>query len=469
MKILAPKSTGQSLLSIMGLFALLGGLMVGILNFTKILTKQRLQSTGTFQADVTRRNLLSVLNNSKAWNQTIALASNNRTSGSALDCLKDKTPCTTNGTDLSGGGVAISDYPIHVVSDAAGQTYYDTTSSSRGFTMEGAPCTSFVAPPAAGNDSCPLRFNVKWSAVCAGSCVNPQVKLSIEPIYNPGTNSSRKIAFNASNYGANVMRESANSALTNHLIGGRLTLVSGNPVADATLATTLYYTAYLHNQISLYSNSEWSTFSFTEPSLSLAGLASGTNYDIFAYDSSGTVTLEALAWAGNNARTTNLVRQDGVWVSGADASRRYLGTLRTSAAGKVTDDTAHRFLWNFYNRRHRSLYYTNGGQIGASAASAWHVPDGNAYVDCVVGIVDTTMTTYTTARIIGCGGVAVAPNIYLQGGSFTCGPPGVWHSTYWHVPAAPVNLGLTQLFFSVWAANAVMPISYYSLTLDYEG
>ena len=83
------------------------------------------------------------------------------------------------------------------------------------------------------------------------------------------------------------------------LAQGRLTLVSGTPqpTTDVTGATTVYWTPYNGNQIGLYDGSaNWVVRAFAETSLSLSGLAANAVYDIFAFDSAGTLALESLAW-----------------------------------------------------------------------------------------------------------------------------------------------------------------------------
>jgi len=140
--------------------------------------------------------------------------------------------------------------------------------------------------------------------------------------------------------------------------GGRLTLETGVPVsrADQSAKATLYYTPYKSNLIVLYDGSEWNAVEFAEISLSLAGLTANKNYDVFAYDNSGAVTLEALVWTDepDQTRATALVQQDGVLVKSGAATRRYLGTIRINGTGGQTEDTAKdRFVWNLYNQELR--------------------------------------------------------------------------------------------------------------------
>jgi hypothetical protein len=68
----------------------------------------------------------------------------------------------------------------------------------------------------------------------------------------------------------------------------------------------------------------------------------------------GTLTLEALAWASATARATALARQDGVWTKSGDPTRRYVGTISTTAtAGQCEDSLVKRFVWNAQHRMPR--------------------------------------------------------------------------------------------------------------------
>lgn len=78
----------------------------------------------------------------------------------------------------------------------------------------------------------------------------------------------------------------------------RLTLESGVGVStsDQTGKSTIYWTPYGGNQFALYNGSSWREYTSTELSLSLSGLTPFRLYDIFVYDNSGVLTLEALGW-----------------------------------------------------------------------------------------------------------------------------------------------------------------------------
>ena len=130
-----------------------------------------------------------------------------------------------------------------------------------------------------------------------------------------------------------------------------MTLTSGIPIttADVTAAGTLYFTPHGGDKIGLFDGTRWKIYSFTEISLALT-LTSGNNYDVWLYDNAGTLTLETLIWTNNTTRATALVLQNGVYCKTGALTRRYLGTIRSSAANVTEDSAAKRFVWNYYNR-----------------------------------------------------------------------------------------------------------------------
>lgn len=86
---------------------------------------------------------------------------------------------------------------------------------------------------------------------------------------------------------------------------GRLTLTSGTPVltSDVTGATTVYYTPYMGNRVSLYNGSSWPTFPFDELSVAVPSTVYRL-FDIFIYSNAGTLTLEAVNWNQSTAAIT---------------------------------------------------------------------------------------------------------------------------------------------------------------------
>lgn len=87
----------------------------------------------------------------------------------------------------------------------------------------------------------------------------------------------------------------------------RLTLQSGVavPTTDQTGKTTIYLTPYLSNRIWLYNGSTaWAQLSSAEVSLALGTKVNAQAYDVFAYNNSGTLTLEDVEWSNATVTVT---------------------------------------------------------------------------------------------------------------------------------------------------------------------
>jgi len=76
-------------------------------------------------------------------------------------------------------------------------------------------------------------------------------------------------------------------------------------------------------------------------------LPADTNYDVFCFQNSGTPKLELLAWTDATTRATALTTSDAILVKTGAVSRRYLGTIRTTATdGQLEDSLKARLVWN---------------------------------------------------------------------------------------------------------------------------
>jgi len=133
------------------------------------------------------------------------------------------------------------------------------------------------------------------------------------------------------------------------LNGLRLTLTTNVavPTADVTGATTLYLTPFISGYLALYVSSVWTAYSTAQVSIALGTLTSGRNYDVFAYYTGSAVALElSTAWTNDTTRATALATQDGIYVKTGDATRRYVGTIRTTSTTATEDSAAKRFVYN---------------------------------------------------------------------------------------------------------------------------
>ena len=202
---------------------------------------------------------------------------------------------------------------------------------------------------------------------------------------------------------------------------GRLVL-GGNTVEDQDAGTASYieYLPYKGDTITLYDGAEWIEVVFANPSVSVVGEAAGQNYDVFCYLSGGAPALEILQWTNDTTRATALTRQDGVLVKSGDATRLFLGTIRTSDSSEVADQTYQRLIWNMYNRLVRTLYSSSNWAVTHSyTTSAWRSWNndttlGLARYECVIGQPQTAFCDYTVYVQCG-GGVYFSTNISGSG------------------------------------------------------
>lgn len=205
--------------------------------------------------------------------------------------------------------------------------------------------------------------------------------------YQSGANTS---AFLSAGTSGQVLRSNGTNApsweVQGLFHGGRLTLTSGTPVttSDVTAATTIYYTPFMGDKISLSDGTNWATYTFTERSLLLSGLTANRNYDVYLYNNAGTLTLEALVWnslSDSNTRTTGLVlTSGGVYTKSGDATRRYVGTFRTTGTtGQTEDSASKRFVWNYSNRVSRMILKQYAGTTWTyNVANTWRYLGNNS-------------------------------------------------------------------------------------------
>jgi hypothetical protein len=148
--------------------------------------------------------------------------------------------------------------------------------------------------------------------------------------------------------------------------------------------TTLYLSPHTGNQIGLYDGAAWACLSSAEVSVALGTLTSGLPYDVFAYNNSGTLTLELLAWTSDTARATALVRQDGIWCKTGALTRRWVGTIRTNstttsidtAGGIITQVGGKRFVYNTANQERRYFMVKDTTASWTWATGSWRLING---------------------------------------------------------------------------------------------
>jgi hypothetical protein len=301
-----------------------------------------------------------------------------------------------------------------------------TTTGTGTYTL-GSAVTGYQSWAALGNGNSAYYCaqDVDGSGVPSGG-----YEVGIGTYTSSGTTLSRDKVLASSNSGSAVSWSAgtrrislvapAVTAMPSLEMGGRLTTESGIGVStsDRTAQSTLYYTPYVNNRLSLWDGSGWRRYAFTEISLSLS-ITSGSNYDVFVYDNAGTLTLElSAAWTNNTTPADTLTTQDGVAVKSSALTRRWVGTIRASGTNVTADSRGgttsqvggQRFVWNAYNQVYRPLAvidttdawnYTSTTMRQANGAS------GNK-VEYVVG--SNNVLVYAKARGVMYAGGAGGPS-----------------------------------------------------------
>ena len=170
--------------------------------------------------------------------------------------------------------------------------------------------------------------------------------------------------------------------LWNHICQGRLTLTTATPITtgDVTGATSIFFTPYAGANIALFDGTRWSLCTFTELTLALGTLTSGSPYDVFIFNNAGTLTLESLAWTNATTRATALVKQDGVLMKTGALTRRYLGTFVTTSTTQTEDSVANRYLFNYYNRVIRNLKAVDTTNSWTYTTATWRSTNASTTV-----------------------------------------------------------------------------------------
>ena len=160
----------------------------------------------------------------------------------------------------------------------------------------------------------------------------------------------------------------------------RLSLHSADPLDMwETAKTTVFWHPFRGNRVSLFNGSVWRCYSLASIKSVAVPSTTDTPFDIFAYESSGVVSLETCNWSSATARATELAYQNGVLVKSGIATRRYLGTgCTTGVSGQCEDTSGKRFLINYYHRVRKSLYIqTTGGSHQYDGAKRYWANDSS--------------------------------------------------------------------------------------------
>jgi hypothetical protein len=79
------------------------------------------------------------------------------------------------------------------------------------------------------------------------------------------------------------------------------------------------------------------------------------------------------------------------WTKSGDATRIYLGTIRTTGTTTTEDSEAKRFVWNAYNRTRRTIQKSESTASWTYASTTWRQARASAanQVEAVLGLAGT--------------------------------------------------------------------------------
>jgi hypothetical protein len=209
------------------------------------------------------------------------------------------------------------------------------------------------------------------------------------------------------------------SSVISSIMDFRLTLTTGLPVttADVTAAGTVFFTPYLGNRIALFTGTRWDILTTAQLSISLAsGFISNRPYDVFAWNNTGTVTLETLAWTNDTTRATALVYQDGVLVRSGTPTSRYIGTFWTTTATTTEDSASTRCLFNYRNRVHRHMSCQETADSWTYTTATWRIANANSanrfrYIN---GVAEEALEVHAELLGFNAGGASMGTGVGIN-------------------------------------------------------
>lgn len=227
---------------------------------------------------------------------------------------------------------------------------------------------------------------------------------------------------------------------------GRLTLVSNIPImiSESVGATSIYYAPYQGNIIPVYNGTLFINNAFMQLTLTLNTTNHPTTsvFDVYASLQSNVITLSAMYWGSNTARSTtaggksgtgnaSIAQLNGIWVNNAAISisdsfngttgyaiaqyqGTYLGSFYTTSAGQTqfnikptpsVGGTANIIgIWNAYNRVHLDTISRDSTANWLNNSTAWNEADLSVAnrISWVDGLAQTSVkASYNTTLDVG--------------------------------------------------------------------
>lgn len=211
------------------------------------------------------------------------------------------------------------------------------------------------------------------------------------------------------------------------------TTTNGNAVIACTDASQLVATEQVTGT-GIAGSSTISSISGNNVTLNNAATGSGSNtitfklpptstFDVFGYNNSSALKLEFAAWTNSTTRATALVLQDGIYVKSGATTRRYLGTIATTATagqsefsfgGTASGGTASNLLvWNYNHRKNVAAKIIDNAASYTYATASYRSANNSTSdrFTYVVGLAEDTLTSFHAKAYYMDGTIATAGNI----------------------------------------------------------
>lgn len=240
--------------------------------------------------------------------------------------------------------------------------------------------------------------------------LNSNMLFTVTNTYVRGVAAGTGVTTSTNNGTVTVNASTGSSFINPAMAGGRLTLVSGQPVVTTNATNSIvYYEPYNGNAIALLSSSgtAWAT---NFPSLSLnltniGGVGAGTNIDFFVgTNSSGVLTLTNTLWSSDTARAVAISQTNGIWTISTNIIWRYVGTARTDTTNQIVQafggtgangTQAKLYIWNINNQEPVSASVFDSTDSWSYNSTTWRSVNGSTSnrVSIVVGLPQYILAT----------------------------------------------------------------------------
>src|SRR3989344_6008500 len=163
------KKRAYSMIQLLIALGILSIVMLGIFSVISMLLKGSNQAQQIGKIQGLRQEIITTLRNDKAWRYTVNAAINRNPPNPAFTTA-NSTCLASPGTNCSNGQANLRFFLKDVADKFAFSfkqnpyIYPGTANPVHDFDLNGLPCNAFQS--VGGNDSCPLRLELRWRAVC---------------------------------------------------------------------------------------------------------------------------------------------------------------------------------------------------------------------------------------------------------------------------------------------------------------